>query len=57
MVKVLAPLREYGDPIGDAVAPTSYTAAQSIFDDLYAAGARNYWTSQNFTELTDDALL
>jgi len=53
---VLAPLREYGDPIADAVGPTAYTAAQSILDDLYAAGARNYWVSQNFTELTDDVI-
>ena len=54
--RVLAPLREYGDPIADAVAPTPYTVVQSILDDLYAAGARNYWTSQNFTELTDDVI-
>lgn len=54
--EVLAPLREYSDPIGDAVGPTQYTAVQSIFDDLYAAGARNYWTSQNFEELTDEVI-
>lgn len=49
---VLAPLREYGDPIADAVAPTRYTEAQSMLDDLYAEGARNYWKAPNFTELT-----
>lgn len=53
---VLRPLREYGTPIADAVAPTRYTAAQSMLDDLYAKGARNYWKSHNFTELTDDTL-
>jgi FAD/FMN-containing dehydrogenase len=50
---VVAPLREYGDPIADAVGPTPYTAVQRTFDELYAAGMRNYWTSTNVTELTD----
>ena len=53
---VLRPLREYGDPIADAVAPTRYTAAQRILDDLYADGARNYWKAHNFTELTDETI-
>ena len=54
--EVLRPLREYGTPIVDAVAPTLYTAAQSMLDDLYAKGARNYWKAHNFTELTDETL-
>ena len=53
---VLRPLREYGDPIADAVGPTPYTAAQSMLDDLYAEGERNYWKAHNFTELTDETL-
>jgi FAD/FMN-containing dehydrogenase len=51
--RVLAPVREFGDPVGEAVAPTPYTAVQATFDPLYAAGAYNYWTSQNLLELTD----
>lgn len=54
--EVLKPLREYGTPLADAVAPTLYTAAQSMLDDLYAKGARNYWKAQNFTELTEEAI-
>ncbi|WP_227380494.1 FAD-binding oxidoreductase [Haladaptatus halobius] len=53
---VLEPLREHGDPIADAVAPIPYTAAQSTFDDLLTPGARNYWKSHNYTELTDKTL-
>ncbi|WP_117593022.1 FAD-binding oxidoreductase [Haloprofundus halophilus] len=49
----LEPLREYGDPIADVVAPMPYAAAQRTFDDLYAPGARNYWKAANFTDLTD----
>jgi FAD/FMN-containing dehydrogenase len=57
---VLRPLREYGDPLADAVAPMPYTTAQSISDDLYAKGARNYWKSHNLTALSNgfvDALV
>ena len=54
--EVLAPVREFGDPIADAVGPSQFTAVQSAFDDLYPSGARNYWTSQNLTELTDGAI-
>lgn len=51
---VLEPLREYGTPIADAVAPTRYTEAQSLMDDLYTEGARNYWKAPNFTTLTEE---
>jgi FAD/FMN-containing dehydrogenase len=53
---LLKPLRQYGKPIADAVAVTPYIAAQRALDDLYAKGARNYWKSHNFTELSDAAL-
>jgi FAD/FMN-containing dehydrogenase len=36
--------------------PTPYTAFQGAFDPLLAAGARNYWKSNNFSTLTDAAL-
>ncbi|WP_224270235.1 FAD-binding oxidoreductase [Haloprofundus salinisoli] len=52
----LEPLREYGDPIVDAVAPMPYAEAQCSFDDLYAAGARNYWKAANFTGLTEHTI-
>ncbi len=54
--RVLEPLREYGDPIADAVAPTPYTTAQNISDALYEHGARNYWKSHNLTSLTDETI-
>ena len=52
--KVLRPLREFGTPVGDAVAPTPYTTAQSMVDGLYVKGAGNYWKSHNLTRLSDD---
>ncbi len=54
--EVIKPLREFGEPIADAVAPTPYVAAQRAVDDLYAKGLRNYWKSHNFVDLSDAAL-
>lgn len=54
--EVLRPLREFGEPIADAVAATLYVAAQRALDDLYARGLRNYWKSHNFVDLSDAAL-
>lgn len=54
--KALQPLREIGNPIADAVGPHPYTAWQGAFDALLAPGARNYWKSHNFEELTDDMI-
>ncbi|WP_433628682.1 FAD-binding oxidoreductase [Halomicrococcus sp. NG-SE-24] len=54
--EVLAPVREYGDPIADAVAPHRYAEFQQSFDPLLTEGARNYWKSHNFGELSDEAI-
>jgi FAD/FMN-containing dehydrogenase len=51
-----APVLQFGDPIGTALAPTPYAAFQSAFDPLLTPGARNYWKSNNFSKLTDAAL-
>jgi FAD/FMN-containing dehydrogenase len=50
---VLQPLRDVGDPIADAVGPHRYADWQQAFDGLSEAGARNYWKSHNFVEITD----
>ena len=49
---VLAPLRGFGQPIADIVGPMPFTAAQSLLDETYAHGARNYWTSRNMSALS-----
>ena len=51
--EVLAPVRAIGEPVADAVGPHRYTHWQQAFDGLVPAGARNYWKSHNFLELTD----
>ncbi|TWX47162.1 FAD-binding oxidoreductase [Colwellia hornerae] len=51
--QVLAPLRELGQSIGDAVGPCPYKNWQSAFDPLLTPGSRNYWKSSDFTEISD----
>jgi len=52
----LAPLRAIGKPIADGVSPHPYTGWQAAFDPLLAEGARNYWKSHDFSELSDDVI-
>jgi FAD/FMN-containing dehydrogenase len=51
--RVAAPLRQFGKPIADVVAPHPYTAWQAILDPLLAPGLRNYWKSHDFAEMSD----
>ncbi|HKY09931.1 MAG TPA: FAD-binding oxidoreductase, partial [Candidatus Binatia bacterium] len=53
---VIEQLRSFGDPHGVHAGPQPYTEWQKAFDPLLAPGARNYWKSHNFTELSDGAL-
>ncbi|MDT3433729.1 FAD-binding oxidoreductase [Haloarcula sp. 1CSR25-25] len=52
----LRPLREFGEPLADAVQPMPYTELQSFVDDRWEEGSRNYWKSHFFDELTDEAI-
>jgi FAD/FMN-containing dehydrogenase len=54
--KNLEPLRKFGEPIADVVAPSPFTGFQQAFDPLLTPGARNYWKSHNFASLSDGAL-
>jgi FAD/FMN-containing dehydrogenase len=54
--RVLGPLRRFGEPLLDASGPSTYAAAQRLFDDDYPDGARYYWKSTNLVELTDAAI-
>ena len=54
--KLIAPLRTFGTPHGEHLGAQPYVAWQKAFDPLLTPGARNYWKSHNFTELSDGAL-
>lgn len=51
-----AGLRAIGNPIADIVSPMPFAAWQQAFDPLLTPGARNYWKSQDFAELSDAAI-
>lgn len=54
--KATARLRSIGMPIADVVGAAPFTAWQQAFDPLLTPGARNYWKSHDFTDLSDAAI-
>jgi len=54
--KLIEPLKSFGDPYGQFIGIQPYTAWQQAFDPLLTPGARNYWKSHNFAELSDEAI-
>jgi FAD/FMN-containing dehydrogenase len=53
--KLIDPLRSFGDAHGEHIGTQPYVQWQQAFDPLLTPGARNYWKSHNFTELSDSA--
>jgi hypothetical protein len=51
--RIAKPLRAFGTPIADVIAPHPFTAWQQILDPLLTPGARNYWKSHDFAGLSD----
>jgi FAD/FMN-containing dehydrogenase len=51
--RLAKPIREFGRSVADMMAPHPYAAWQTALDPLLAPGARNYWKSNEFTEVTD----
>jgi len=55
--KVMAPLRKFGPPLADTIAPTSYVALNSLFDEAFPyGGVQRYWKSSFLKELGDEML-
>jgi FAD/FMN-containing dehydrogenase len=54
--KKLAQLRNMGKSLGDGLAPAPFTGFEQAFDPMLTPGARNYWKSHYFKELSDDLL-
>lgn len=53
---VLAPVRAFGPPMADMVAPVAYVQQQSMMDDGYPSGFYHYWKSSFITAISDDAI-
>jgi FAD/FMN-containing dehydrogenase len=54
--KAVARLRALGKPIADVISPHPFTGWQAAFDPLLTPGARNYWKSHDFADLSDAAI-
>ncbi|QUN07103.1 FAD-binding oxidoreductase [Shewanella yunxiaonensis] len=54
--KLIAPLRQFGTVLGEHVGVQPFSAWQQAFDPLLTPGARNYWKSHNFTQLSDGVI-
>jgi FAD/FMN-containing dehydrogenase len=54
--KATQALRALGKPIADVISPHPFTGWQAAFDPLLTPGARNYWKSHDFADLSDGAM-
>jgi FAD/FMN-containing dehydrogenase len=53
----VAPLRKFGAPLADTIAPTSYVELNTLFDAAFPyGGVYRYWKSSFLKELGDDML-
>jgi FAD/FMN-containing dehydrogenase len=53
--KLIETLRSFGNAHGEHIGVLPYVQWQQAFDPLLTPGARNYWKSHNFTELSNGA--
>jgi FAD/FMN-containing dehydrogenase len=49
----LAPLKNFGSPVGDVIQPRPYTSQQSLLDATQPKGRRYYWKSDYLSDLND----
>ncbi|MGY0614399.1 FAD-binding oxidoreductase [Vibrio sp. FJH11] len=54
--KLIMPLRSFGDAHGEHIGVQPFAAWQQAFDPLLTSGARNYWKSHNFTDLSEGVI-
>ena len=54
--RAAAAIRALGAPIADVVGPHPFAGWQTAFDPLLTPGARNYWKTRDFAELSDGAI-
>lgn len=59
-IKELSNLKKLGNPLGDGIAPYRFKDFEKAFDPMLTPGARNYWKTHNFKEISNgliDALV
>jgi len=53
---LVAPLRSVGTPAVDLIGPLPYPVMNTLLDGAFPKGARNYWKSGFFKELSEDVI-
>jgi FAD/FMN-containing dehydrogenase len=51
--KAIEPLKQFGSPVGEHIGPMPFVGFQQAFDPLLTPGARNYWKSHDFRQVSD----
>jgi FAD/FMN-containing dehydrogenase len=54
--RLVAPLRRFGTPVADTIAPLPYVAMQQLFDPAFPPGRLNYWKSALADHLADEVI-
>lgn len=54
--KVLRPLRTFGSPMADTVAPVPYATVQNLLTEVFQPGLLHYWKAGFFRAFSDDAI-
>lgn len=54
--KLIQPIRDFKETIGDGSGMHPWVGWQSAFDGLVSHGARNYWKSHHLTSISDDCI-
>ena len=54
--RLLRPVRDFGPPLADQIAPMPYTQWQSATDALFPSGRHYYWKSNFMKEIGDAAI-
>jgi FAD/FMN-containing dehydrogenase len=52
--KIVAPIKAFGNPIGDILIRRPYTQMQSLLDATQPKGRRNYWKSEYLPDIEPD---
>lgn len=53
---VLQPLRRFGSPMVDTIAPVPYETVQNLLTEVFQPGLRHYWKSSFFRDFSDEAI-
>ncbi len=54
--KVLQPLRSFGTPMADTVAPVPYATVQNLLTEVFRPGLLHYWKAGLFRSFSDEAI-